>query len=174
MSVVLVACTAAYCVLAVAVLVMSAVWPISVYLPATLLITQALSVVHALTQKHLCATVQLVHQYYAATMGLLYGAATTACAIFLMCAGWSAANPALRCIFATELCLGLHWMYMWFAILLFRVLRKSRIQNQGGDDFSVFLLLRCACVPSDSKKMFFYTPVFLLGVFFCVESFLTR
>jgi hypothetical protein len=166
--------TSAYCVLSLAALIISAVWPISVYSPLMMLAMPIFSIVHALVQRHLCSTVQLVHQYYAATLGLVYGILTVASASFLLSTGWESANGALKCLFFIQLFLGVIWMFMWIAIIVYRVLRKSAFQHQGGVDYSIFLLVRCGCVPSESKKMIIYAPLFVLGIFFLVESILTR
>jgi hypothetical protein len=166
--------TAAYCVLSVATLIVSAVWPMSVYTPIAMLAMPGLSIAHALTQRHLCPSAQLVHQYYAATIGLLYGILTVASAGVAMNTGWESANTVLKNLFFVQLFIGLSWIYMWIAIIIFRVLRRSEIQKQGGGDYSIFLLIRCTCVPAESKRMIIYAPLFMLGIFFLVESILTR
>lgn len=171
---ILCAAGSAYCVLTVAVLILSSVWPASVYMPLVLLTTQSLSVIHAMTQKHLCSTVQLVHQYYAASLGFVYGALTFASGLYLLSSSLRTSNWAMILLYYAELFTGVGWMYMWTAIIFSRILRKNAQQYVGGGDFSVFLLMRCACVPMESKKMLVYTPPFLLGIFFFTECSLTR
>lgn len=171
---ILVACSVFYCTLSISVLIVSSFWPLSVYLPVVMMLSSAFSVAHAMTQKHLCSTVHLIHQYYASSVGFLYGTFTFSCSVFLLSTAQTDTTWALKLLYYVQLALGLLWMYMWLAIIIIRVLKMSTIQSQGGGDFSVFLLLRCGCVPSDSKKMLLYSPLFFLGLFFSVESILTR
>ena len=166
--------SALYAVISISVLILSPVWPLSEYLPALMLLFPFLSTAHALTQRHLCSTVVLIHQYYAATIGLLYGILTVLCACFLLSVGWGSANNVIKVLFGALLCLGSAWVYIWSAILLLRIRGKSVFQIQGGGSFSILLLMRCACVPAISKKMVLYIPPSGLGVFLLIESLLTR
>lgn len=166
--------TGCYCIFSIATLIISPIWPLSVYLPVIMLVIPAISITHALTQRHLCATVQLIHQYYASAIGLFYGFLTFSCAVFLISSAWGVANGILRFLFIFQCFIGCSWMCMWSAVILYRILKKSAIQHQGGGDYSVFLLLRCACMPPESKKMITISPLFFLGFFFLIESFLSR
>ena len=163
----------AYIVLAVVILLIEPIPEAidSVYFVMMLFLGHVMSITHAIYQGDSNTYSKPSHEYYTCTAGMFYGLVSLSFALYLVGTCWESSKLATQALLSCAVLVAGFWVLFWL-----RLLRKRHAIRAVNDanNMSGLLLLRCACIPSESKKLLVVMPYLIFGFLCFIEAFIYR
>jgi hypothetical protein len=143
----------------------------SVYFVMMVFLGHVMCIAHAIYQGETNTYSKPSHEYYTCTAGTFYGLVSLGFALYLVGTCWKSSEMATKVLFACSVLVSGFWVLFWL-----RLLRKRHAIRAASDvdNISCLLLLRCACIPSESKKLLVVIPYLALGFLCLVEAIIHR